>query len=347
MNSRAKTRGQPLRFARRLALRVMPALLFACNAFDLDGKIRTVLQPGLSFSASAFSGIPLGNQGVTRNLADYTTGGKAPYQFTMTLNGTVPTYLLLSINASSFTVARNQAIAVLTNANGVSALPTVNIQVSDSAGNTFAATLPLSINFKRVFSTKDTVNSDSSTWNNAAANNYSSCSSGSPVDKANCRCVIAAQGARLPRAEKYRAWLSITGIDARCNLVNQLSTACVLSANQGGPWYNTGGVLVAEDIGTASATPNYGLLNSLATGSLMAPIQYDEYGATGPTEVMAGTNTGGVFHSTFTCNDWTATATYSVSYGTVTSFNSAPYWYGGSNSGCTTALRGFHCFESD
>lgn len=322
-------------------------ILAACNAYNLDDKIRAVLQPGLNISAAAFSGIPYTNQGITRNLADYTTGGTPPYQFTMSLNGTLPTYLLMTINSSSFVTGRNQAIAAPATLTGLTGLPSITIKVNDSAGNTFAATYPLSMTYKRVYATKDTVNSDSSTWNNSGTNNYSNCSTGNPVDKANCRCVIAAKGANLSRPEKYRAWLSMTGIDARCNLINQQTTSCSPAANQGGPWYNTAGTLIVEDMGTASASPNYGLLNSLGTGSLMAAIQYDEYGTTGPTEVMAGTNTGGVLQTSFTCNDWTATATYSISYGTVANFNSAPYWYGGSNSACTTALRGLLCFESD
>ncbi|MFO1472794.1 MAG: hypothetical protein U1F27_17380 [Turneriella sp.] len=332
----------------RLAMPLPVFILIACNAYNLDGKIRSVLQPGLAISTTVFTDIPLSNKGVTRNLSAYTTGGTAPYQYSMTITGTVQTYMTISLVNGALFVGRNTATAMPTTLASLPQMPTVELKVTDSTGDVQTVSGTLQVHLKRVLVTKDVITFDSTQWHTGGTNDYSSCSSGDAVQKANCRCSVVTKAQGIPGSAQYKAWLSSSAIDASCNLTGIVGKSCTPTQYDGGPWYNMAGNLVAEDMGPGTAK---GLLavNVATNQPLQSAIQYFEDGTTaGSITVWGGTDpTGLAGGAAGNCTNWTITGG-TAQYGRVDGINTAntsPFWNGGSQS-CAGAM-GFYCFEAD
>lgn len=332
----------------RFSMPIPVFILAACNAYNLDGKIRSVLQPGLAISASVFADIPLSNKGVTRNLSAYTSGGTAPYQYSMTITGTVQTYMTINLSNGVLFVGRNTATAMPTTLASLPQMPALELKVTDSTGSVQTVSGTLQVHLKRVLVTKDVITFDSTQWHTGGANDYSACSSGDAVQKANCRCSVVTMVRGIPGSAQYRAWLSSTAIDASCNLTGIAGKSCTPTQYDGGPWYNMAGNLVAEDMGPGTAK---GLLavNVATNQPLQSAIQYFEDGATaGSITVWGGTDSTGLAGGAAgNCTNWTITGG-TAQYGRVDGINTAstaPFWNGGSQS-CAGAM-GFYCFEAD
>lgn len=336
-------------FRRIVSILFLSMGILGCNAYNLDDKIRTTLQPALVLNSSVLSDFPLSNQGVTRDLSTYTTGGKAPYQYALTITGTVQNYMTISLNGASFFVGRNTAVLMPTALASLPLMPTIEIKVTDAAGGNAAVSGVLQIHVKRVFVTKDMIGFDSTSWNTGGAADYSNCSTGDPVEKANCRCQVSAKARGIPGGNKFKVWLSSTAIDASCNLVGVTGKACVPAQYAGGPWYNMIGNLVAEDIGSGTTR---GLLppNVSTNQPLQSAIQYyDDATTAGILTVWGGTNPSGVEAVGSTCTNWSGVGG-TIQYGRVDGINSAsvsPFWNGGSQTCTAVATMSFYCFEAD
>ncbi|MBL8032587.1 MAG: hypothetical protein JNJ69_02720 [Leptospiraceae bacterium] len=338
----------PVHFSMRIAL--LSLFWFVnCTGFNLEGKIASALKPALS--SAIFLEIAVSNKGISRDLPSYTGGGSAPYTYSLTVNGTLPSYLEAGISGGSFYVRRNTSVLMPTTVTGTIAMPEMTITVSDSTGASANLKGTPSVYVKRVFVASDVIGFDSTTWHNGSMYDYSACTSGDPVEKANCRCRATARGRAMPGADKYRAWLSSNAIDAACNLTSIAGKSCTPEQYAGGPWYNMNNNLVAEDIG-AGTTRGLLAVNDSTNQALQSAIQYYETGGNaGAATVWGGTNTTGLQAAGTDCTNWTSGGG-TIRYGRVDGINSggvasAPFWNGGSQACTATPTMGFYCFQGD
>lgn len=322
-------------------------ILGACNNYDLDSRIRGNTSTsgssnsGIVFSYISLPPIPYSNKSLsTFQLANITSGGRPPYAYVL-LSHTLPSIMTISLSSAGLlTYGKNNGVGIPTNI-GSNNPAQISVKVTDSDGLTTTQTFNAMATFKRIFVTKDAVTGDNLTWNTGASYNYSACSTGTTIDRANCRCTTAAVGVNLPNPQKYRAMLSHSGIaDAKCNAMGLVGVGCSPLANDGGPWYNMSGAIFAQDMST---TAGIGLLAS--TGSMPNSIQFQEDGVSaGGASVWTGSSIGGTA-SANNCSNWSGAA--SGEFGLANSVAStAGGWLDNTLVGCPGSGR-LYCLETD
>lgn len=156
---------------------------------------------------------------------------------------------------------------------------------------------------------------------------------------ADCACQKLAAAAGLANSGRFVAWLSDPQNDARCRVQGIAGNIC--STSTGGPWYDTKGNLVAQNV------------MNLTTGALSAPIQYNEAGL-GPVagNVYTGTTVLGVAGTNVapgtSCGSWTTDVggTTSATVGVATS-TSTTWTDTAAAQTCNAALfLPVYCFEA-
>ena len=171
------------------------------------------------------------------------------------------------------------------------------------------------------------------------------CGSLSGIDAANCICSEFAKSSieNIYSGREYRAWLSTTTIDARCNILGQDSNAddCGITLVDGdgyGPWLK---------VGTYQTI--FSSYNDVIGYSLKNNLDNDENGNTvgvAPFIVWTGTGSDGKLSSggsTDTCGDWTiGVGGPSGLVGNVAFTGST--WTDNTINGCANSAR-IYCFE--
>jgi hypothetical protein len=159
----------------------------------------------------------------------------------------------------------------------------------------------------------------------------SGCANFSGVDKADCACTETAAKSNLRRYSGHRfyAWLSISGVDARCRVQGFSSNTCNTNTP---PWYNTQGEIVAGSMAQLIAPP------------LQNAIRYSETKFdVGSVSVWTGTSGGTWAGSGLDCGSWAntgSTGTYGNPQDSATGG-----WSSTNNASCLTQQR-LYCLAS-
>lgn len=329
---------------KRSSLLVLPALFsfgfLACNNYGLDDRIRNALGGSsggaLNLTAPASQTILIQNKNTLLASLQFTaTGGNQPYSFSFTGNNLPANFIVNISSAGLLTITRNTGVGYPPNIQTSDPLPvgSITVKVMDSSGTSQEVTYPIAVHFKRAFITSVIDSRNFSTWSGP----FVSCANASPIVAANCACQFRASVASRLNASKYRAWISYAVVDAKCNISgNQTLSGCATNANEGGPWYGTTGLRLADDLGTGST----GLLNG--TTPLQNQLDKDEFGNVAANDAFTGTSGSGVQDGNH-CTSWTTAGNVRIGNRTVTD----PNWTLGTAPTCAAQIQALYCFEAD
>lgn len=318
--------------------------LVSCNNYGLDDRIRNAINgasnSALSLTAPTNQPIVVQNRNTQLATIQFAaTGGNQPYNFSLTTSN-IPANMIMSISATGLvTVTRNTSIGYPSNVshqnqnNGFVSAGSISVKVVDSNGDTKEVSYQINVRFKRVFITSGTSSPNFGTMSGV----YASCANATKIQAANCACQLAAASANMPTSGKFRAWISYSGVHARCNITNNPDLACPsVAPGDGGPWYTTPGQKIIDD---TSSTAAIGLF--AGASPLQTTLDKNEIGNTATTDAFTGSDGLGVANAN-TCGNWTGAGNAQLGDRTQTT----PSWTLGTAPTCGAA-QAFYCFESD
>lgn len=336
--------GRHVRDMRKQAILTIAALLglAACNNYGLDDRIKAALGNGgsnntaLRLTAPANQTILIQNKNNTLATLQFSaTGGNQPYTFSYVANNLPANFNLAISSAGLLTVTRNTSVGYPSTIQTSDPLSvgSISVKAADSNGTIQEVTYPIGVHFKRAFITSVIDSRNFAAWPGP----FVTCANASPILAANCACQFRATAAGRLNPSKYRAWISYTAVDAKCNITNNSTlSGCATNANEGGPWYGTTGLRLADDIGTGAT----GLLNGGTP--LQNPLNMDEFGGASPSDAFTGTSGAGIQDGNH-CTNWTTAGNVRIGNRSVTDAN----WTLGTAPPCSGQNQALYCFEAD